>query len=78
MIVVVINTGQTRAVRRRVPLTQKHGAQRPAEEPLTFFPDAQCCPPSAAVARAATTGAVAGGSARAVMTTRTVAAARGC
>lgn len=50
VVIVVINTrSQCRTVRRPVPLTQKHGAQRLAEEPLTFPPDTECCPPSAAL-----------------------------
>lgn len=69
IVVVIVHTGQARALRHRVPLTQKHGAQRLAEEPLTFFPDAQCCPPSPAMPRAAL--------ARARLTDAAAAATRG-
>jgi len=49
MVAVIMSTGQAGDLRSRVPLTQKHGTQRLTEEPLTFFPDAQCCPPSPAM-----------------------------
>ena len=58
---VVVNTRQDGAITGRVPLTLEHGFHGLAEEPLTFFPDLECCPPSAAAVVIAAVGRRAGG-----------------
>jgi hypothetical protein len=48
VVVVMINTRQAGDPLGRFSLTKKRGPQSLAEEPLTFSPDPECCPPSAA------------------------------
>lgn len=49
---VVMNTRQAGAITVHVPLNLEHGSHGLAKESLTFFPDLECCPPSAAVGAA--------------------------
>lgn len=48
VVVGLINTRQAGNPLSRFFLTKKRGPQSFAEEPLTFSPDPECCPPSAA------------------------------
>ncbi|KAK8120560.1 hypothetical protein PG999_004680 [Apiospora kogelbergensis] len=43
-----MNTRQDGAITGHVPLNLEHGFHGLAKESLTFFPDLECCPPSAA------------------------------
>jgi hypothetical protein len=48
VVVGLINTRQAGNPLGRFFLTKKRGPQSFAKEPLTFFPDPECCPPSSA------------------------------